>query len=119
MTVRECYKAMGNDYDGVLSRFRNESLIEKFTIKFLSDPSYENLRRSLEKGNASDAFLAVHTLKGISQNLGFQKLYETSCLLTEALRGGRLHKDNRLMQQVQKAYEETVSVIRKLPGVTA
>lgn len=38
-------------------------------------------------GDAKEAFVAAHTLKGVSQNLGFDNLYEPAVVVTEALRG--------------------------------
>ena len=35
MTVKECYEQMGADYEDVLGRLRNETLIRKFAKKFL------------------------------------------------------------------------------------
>ena len=40
MTIQECYKAIGGNYEDVLRRLHNEALIQKFTLKFLEDPSY-------------------------------------------------------------------------------
>lgn len=37
--------------------------------------------------DAEGAFMAAHTLKGVSQNLGFDNLYEPAVVVTEALRG--------------------------------
>ena len=47
MTLRECYEAMGADYDGVMGRLRSERMVQKFALKFLADPSYELLTRSM------------------------------------------------------------------------
>ena len=40
MTIQECYKAIGGNYEDVLRRLPNEALIRKFTLKFLEDQSY-------------------------------------------------------------------------------
>lgn len=100
MTVRECYEKMGANYDGVLSRLGNEMLIRKFVIKFLKDPSFQDLTAAIEKSDAESAFRAAHTLKGICLNLGFDNLYKPSEALTEKLRGGELngYEKNSLYQ---------------------
>ena len=36
MTIQECYKEMGGDFEGVQKRFGGVALVEKFAIKFLS-----------------------------------------------------------------------------------
>ena len=39
MTMQECYEAIGGNYEDVLGRLRSEALIQRFTLKFLEDPS--------------------------------------------------------------------------------
>ena len=86
MTIQECYKAIGGNYEDVLRRLHNEALIQKFTLKFLEDPSYLLLKQALKDKNYEDAFRSAHTLKGVCQNLSFDRLYEVSNELTELLR---------------------------------
>ena len=71
MTVKECYEQINGDYEGVFGRFRGDERIKKFALKFLADGSYDSLCRTLEAEDYSEAFRAAHTLKGVSQNLGF------------------------------------------------
>ena len=33
MTIKECYDAMGADYQNTLNRFPNEAFIKKFVLK--------------------------------------------------------------------------------------
>ena len=63
MTIQECYKAIGGNYEDVLRRLHNEALIQKFTLKFLEDPSYRLLKQALRDKNYEDAFRSAHTLK--------------------------------------------------------
>ena len=64
MTLQELYKAIGADYDEVLGRLRSERLIQKFTLRFPDDGSFDLLCHSLEEGNYEEAFRAAHTIKG-------------------------------------------------------
>ena len=86
MTMRECYEAIGGNYEAVLGRLHSEALIQRFTLKFLEDQSYLQLKQALENKNYEDAFRGAHTLKGVCQNLSFDHLYEVSNELTELLR---------------------------------
>ena len=86
MTMRECYEAIGGNYEDVLGRLHSEALIRRFTLKFLEDQSYLQLKQALENKNYEDAFRGAHTLKGVCQNLSFDRLYEVSNELTELLR---------------------------------
>lgn len=40
MTIQECYKEMGGDFEGVQKRFGGAAMVKKFAIKFLSDSSF-------------------------------------------------------------------------------
>ena len=78
MTIRECYGELGLDFDAVLSRLVNEKLVQKFALKFLDDPSFQNLKDALDSKDVETAFRAAHTLKGVCLNLGFDNLYPSS-----------------------------------------
>ena len=41
MDIKECYKEMGADYEDVLRRMGSDSLVERFTLRFLDDKSYQ------------------------------------------------------------------------------
>ena len=49
MTMRGCYEAIGGNYEDVLGRLHSEALIRRFTLKFLEDQSYIQLKQALEK----------------------------------------------------------------------
>jgi len=113
MTLQECYKKMGGDYAEVLSRLTNDERIAKYVVKFLEDPTYEMLCDAQASGDAKAVFLNIHTLKGVSQNLGFGKLYEASYEMTEAVRGGKTLQDEKLFDAVKEAYVETTAMIKQ------
>jgi len=116
MTLQECYEAIGGNYEDVLKRLRSEVLIKKFTLKFLEDKSYSQLKQALEDKNFEDAFRGAHTLKGVCQNLSFDRLYEVSRDLTELLRDrtGEQPGIPEAMEKVTEVYEETIEGIKKL-----
>ena len=116
MTVKECYDAMGGNYDEVLSRLRDDTRIAKFLGKILADPSYELLVTSIANNNAEDAFRAAHTIKGICLNLAVTKLYGSSNALTEALRGKSEITDeaHKLREAVTNDYNATIASIKRL-----
>ena len=63
MTLKECYDALGGNYEDTVRRLYNEKLVEKFLFKFEEDPSFENLKKALEEEDLEAAFRAAHTLK--------------------------------------------------------
>lgn len=113
MTIRECYEKMGSDYSGLLGRLGSEAIIAKFAVKFLDDPSFEQLKSACADSRAEDAFRAAHTLKGVCLNLGFDKLYEVSAALTEKLRGRQLVDYEELLSQVEEQYQTTTDILRE------
>ncbi len=114
MTLKECYAAMGGDYDEVIGRLRSERLVQKFVLKFLDDGSYDLLCRALEEGNREEAFRAAHTIKGVCSNLAFTQLLQFSSQLTELLRedSGDSEQVQALFGQVRESYQRTAQAIR-------
>ena len=113
MTLQECYEKMGGDYAEVFARLAKEERIAKYVVKFLEDPTYQMLCEARESGDDKAVFLTIHTLKGVSQNLGFGRLYEASYEMTEAVRGGVKLQDESLFEAVRDAYFETIAVIKE------
>ena len=114
MTLKECYDALGGNYEDTVRRLYNEKLVEKFLFKFEEDPSFENLKKALEEENLEAAFRAAHTLKGVCQNLGLDRLYKSSYDVTEALRNGKNDVTSEMMEKLESDYDITVSSIREL-----
>ena len=112
MTIQECYAALEGDYQEVLSRLYSEALVQRFVGKFLSDQSFPLLERSLKDQNYEEAFRAAHTLKGVTQNLSFTKLYRSSHELTEALRAQDYGLASQLFSSVEADYIQTIAAIQ-------
>ena len=86
MELEEFYKQVGGNFEDVKRRLLNEEFIRKFVLKFKDDETFDNLIDAFNKVDYKEAFRFIHTLKGISVNLGFDDLYQASCNLTECLR---------------------------------
>ena len=115
MTIQECYQVLGGDYAQVEKRLPGIHLIRKFIAKFLDDGSYPELCRAMEQGQTEEVFRAAHTLKGVSANLGFDRLTASSGELTELLRGrtdGIPTEAVPLLDMVRQDYELTADAIR-------
>lgn len=112
MTLKECYAAMGGDYDEAIGRLRSEKLVNKFVLRFLDDKSYDLLCASMESGDYAEAFRAAHTIKGVCSNLAFTTLGKSSSALSEALRSGYTPEADGLAEQVKEEYRQTVAAIR-------
>ena len=116
MTVKECYDKLEADYDNILYSIRKDELVKHFALKFLEDKSLSKIEEGLEKKNAELAFRGAHTLKGLSANLGFTRLYEISSKLTEELRPLGLDSPNlpNLFNAVKEEYIRTVDILKEL-----
>lgn len=104
MTLREFYNYVGGDYDDMISRFGDDAHISRFLHMLPRDDSMTNLTAAVEGGNAQEAFRAVHTLKGISLNLGLSSLANACSVMTEALRGRDVLPERALYEHICKEY---------------
>lgn len=119
MELEQCYASFGGSYQDVKSRLMKDELIQRLVIKFLADTSYERLVAALEQSDYGEAFRAVHTLKGVSQNLSFDCLSRSTEELTETLRKWETvpidaAKCTDQMRQVSADYAAVTDAIRQL-----
>ena len=117
MNMKECYDGFGGDYEGVLSRLMKEERIIKYTGKFVNGNDYQLIVDSLAAGDKETAFRNVHNLKGVSLNLGFTPLHQTSDVLCEALRPGNPPvadaEVERMLADVKAAYDKVVAALKE------
>ena len=114
MTVKECYEQIGSDYAGVLKRLSSEALVKRFALKFLKDPSYQELKDALARQDGEVAFRAAHTLKGVCLNLGFGDLLSVCIDMTELLRRSLLDEAREMFPTLEARYNDLVAAIAKL-----
>lgn len=115
MTLENCYRQIGSDYQQALVRMANsEKMLLKFVKKFPNDPSAAALFDSFEKEDFQTAFRMAHTMKGLCANLGLDRLRESSSELTEALRGGVSENAGELLERVRRDYEMTINALSEL-----
>ena len=112
MNLKDCYIKFGGDFDEVLGRLRREETVQKFAFKFLDDKSFSLFESSIGSKDYEDALRAVHTLKGICQNLSCTRLFESSSLVTNALKENDWNKAVDMMPKLSKDYYETINVIK-------
>ena len=112
MDLKDYYMKTGGSFDEVLGRLRREQTVRKFVYKFLDDKSFSLFEASMVKKDYSEALRAVHTLKGICQNLSFTRLFESSSLVTNALKENDWNKAVDMMPKLSKDYYETINVIK-------
>lgn len=111
MNIKECYLQFGGDYESVLGRLRREQLVEKFLLKFLEDKSFDQFEAAMASGNYEEGLRAVHTLKGVCQNLSFAALYESSRQVTQAMKDGDYRKAMELSPRLSEDYHRIIQVV--------
>ena len=113
MTIEECYKKMGANYQDVIKRLPSVSMIEKFALKFREDTSFQELETALNEKQVDLAFRAAHTLKGVCMNLGFDHLYKPSFEITENLRASNLDLALQQFDAVKEQYSKTIAALNE------
>lgn len=115
MSLQECYRELGGDYEDVMQRLPSETMVKKFVLKFMNDKSFETLCNAMAQGDYKQAFMAAHTIKGICQNLSFTTLYRSSMELTDTLREETqdIPAAKNYYEIVIQDYRRTAEAIRK------
>lgn len=113
MNLKDCYISFGGDFDGVLERLRREQTVQKFVYKFLDDKSFELFETAMKNQDYKEALRAVHTLKGICQNLSFDRLYASSSLVTNALKENDYDKAVKWMPKLSDDYSQIVNMVKE------
>lgn len=113
MTIEECYKKMGANYQDVIKRLPSVSMIEKFALKFREDTSFQELETALNEKQVDLAFRAAHTLKGVCMNLGFDHLYKPSFEITESLHASNLDLALQQFDAVKEQYSKTIAALNE------
>ena len=114
MKLDEFFRCVGGDYGEAKARFQNDERIVRFLNMFLGDDSMQNLTNAMNTGDTTTAFRAVHTLKGVAQNLGFDGLYRAAFALTEEMRGGKPLTDTALYEAVAQQQQIVLDAVRQL-----
>ena len=113
MDLKDCYMKLGGNFDEVMGRLGREQIIRKFVYKFLDDKSFAIFEASMEKKDYAEALRAVHTLKGICQNLSFTRLSESCSAATKVLKEDNWNKAAEMIPQLSEEYYKTINAIEE------
>ena len=115
ISMREAYEKIGANYDDACARLMGEEMLARFALKFLDDESMDKLEPPWRQETPRKRLWQLNTLKGVSQNLGFDNLYEPAVVVTEALRGADAVDGARAgMHALQQQYAATMSALREV-----
>lgn len=116
MDIQEFYDSIDENYENVSSRMMgNQKLVEKFVRKFLEDPTYKQIKESVEKMDYDEILRATHTMKGIASNLEFTQLQQKkSAKAVDMIRAGEKETVLPVIDEIEKEYQKVVDAIQKL-----
>lgn len=115
MELRECYQAMGGNYDNAMRRLAKEDRVRRFLLLFLKDGSFQTLEQAVKEQDWGVVFRAAHTLKGTAMNLDIDRLASSASELTEAVRNGVPKVDVLPMfEKIQVDYRAAIDAISLL-----
>lgn len=124
MNLKEFYDFIGEDYNEVIGRFRAESRVYKYVMKFPDDKSFDSLISSMKEKNYAEAFRAAHTIKGTSLNFSFNSFAAVASDITEKLRHfedtSAIESDpdlDGLIKDASEKYEKIISGIKQIDPI--
>lgn len=113
---KERLEGLGVNIEETMERFvENEALYFRCLNKLQDDKNYSLMCDAIEEGtDAGKAFDAAHALKGVSANLGLNKLFNELRVITEVFRAGSMDYDTDNLERLKAAYSEAISTIQTL-----
>ena len=115
MDIKEFYKTIGSDGEKVLARFMGkEAMVLRFLKKFSDDKNFEEGKKAVEEGDYEKLETAAHTLKGISGNLGLEKMYEECAGVVAAVRSKEYEEASSRYKKLEEEYDKIIGLISQI-----
>ncbi len=86
LTIEGLDKLGANTGEGLSRCLGREDMYLRLVPKALNDENFEKLKSSINNGDLTTAFEAVHAIKGVSGNLSLTPIYKKAEELTTLLR---------------------------------
>jgi HPt (histidine-containing phosphotransfer) domain-containing protein len=106
------------DFESCMKRLKgNVSLCKKLLELFIKCGEIERLEKVLAEGDAKEAELAAHSLKGIAGNLSMHSLFEESEIMLEKIRLGKccVHSLAHYKSVFERTWEAAGECLQNLP----
>lgn len=104
----------GINVDSALERFMgNESMLERYLKKFLSEKSYTQLVDDVAAGNREGAAVAVHTLKSVCATLGCDGMHQLVVRQEQHIRAGEWDAAVAMMPDIVAAYTGICAILQE------
>lgn len=103
----------GCDINGAFERFLNDQeLYNECLLMFVDDDNIKELEKHINDENQQVPFILVHTLKGVSGNLGITPLYKSLVVLCESLRNNKYDKNSDEYNKVDKNLKKFLEIMK-------
>lgn len=103
----------GCDTGGAMERLMNSvALYTKFLGKFLDDKSFSEVKPFIDSEDYEAALKSVHTLKGVSGNLGLTPIYDISADMVNKFRAGEPEQAVAEYEKLAVKYTEICEIIK-------
>lgn len=114
MDILERLTQAGVDVAGSLARFNgNKDLYIRFIRKFPNDLNFNLLVQDVNDKKLRDAQMHVHTLKGLSANLGMKELSNACNEMLIKLREDEYDHLDRISSEIQSCYQKMIDAIKE------
>lgn len=111
---REILIEAGIDVDGGIERcMGNEALYKSLMKRIWQDANYHNVLAGVKEQDEEKTLQAAHTLKGISGNLGFTRLFRVTEEIVNLIRGGSFGEVEDKMPEFTQKYEEILHALEE------
>lgn len=115
MDINQVLDELGIDKARIQRTFSgNTKLFERFLKKFIDDKTYSSLCAAVENGDVHEIEVAAHTLKGITGNLGLDKIFNFSTDIMQSAKDGDMAKIEALMVETKEEYNRIIPYIQKI-----
>lgn len=106
MTVEELYAQIDGNYAHAVQIMKKDKMISKYLLKLKNSGLIENLQAAGESLDPAAMFESAHAMKGVTANLGLDKLSDKVSALTEEFRQGSERKcsDDEVKAMLEEIY---------------
>lgn len=111
MEIRKVYEKLGEDYDKILERLEDEEWIEKYLRQFAQTDHWRPVEDAVNHRDMEACYEAVHNLKGLSLNMGFDRLAACATEFCDIL------KQKKALNEVLDIYDTTITEYLKVEQV--
>lgn len=108
-------ESLGVNITETMQRFmNNEDLYLRILRKFPADTSFASAVQAKDAGDDENAEMHIHTLKGVSSNLGLTPITEITAEMMQEFRKGQAKNAYARFDELSRKCTEFVNIIQQL-----